>query len=132
MTRLSVLIVDDERDFAEALAERLEIRDIDVKIAVSGEAALLALDVRACDVVVLDVGMSGMNGIDTLKAIKARFPDVGVVMLSGHADVSTAVSAMSMGAFDYLVKPVQIDELFFRIQDAHNTRRLNGASGEKP
>lgn len=124
MTVIRVLLVDDELDFSEMLADLLERREMTVRIAVSGEAALSMLASEPIDVVVLDVGMTGMNGIDTLDRIRHRFPDTGVIMLSGHADVASAVEAMSLGAFDYLVKPVQIDELFFRIQDAYNTRRL--------
>jgi DNA-binding NtrC family response regulator len=123
---MTVLLVDDELDFAEALAELLEIRDMKVRIAISGEAALSMLETEEIDVAVLDVGMTGMNGIETLGRIRKRFPETGVIMLSGHADVASASEAMSLGAFDYLVKPVQIDELLFRIQDAYNTRQLAG------
>jgi DNA-binding NtrC family response regulator len=129
MTDLTVLIVDDELEFAEALAERLAIHDIAATIADSGEAALDILNVAPIDVVVLDVCMPGMDGIETLERIRDRFPETGVIMLSGHADINTAVTAMKKGAFDYLVKPVQLDELLFRIQDAHNTCRVVSSVG---
>jgi len=130
MTSLRVLIVDDEPAVARTLAECLGRRDLVVDIAESGEGALAALEIDVRDIVVLDVRMPGMSGIDTLGEIRRRFPRVGVVMLSGHADINTAVSAMNLGAFDYLLKPVQIDALFFRIQDAYNTQRLTASSSE--
>ena len=121
---LTVLIVDDELDVAEALAEGLESREMDVRIAISGEAALELIQTESVDVVVLDVKMRGMGGVETLEALRSRFPTIGVIMLSGHADISCAVTCMTLGAFDYLVKPVQLDELIFRIQDAYNVHRF--------
>jgi DNA-binding NtrC family response regulator len=72
----------------------------------------------------LDVRMQGMNGIETLKTLKHRYPSIEVIMLSGHANLSVAKEGMEMGAFDYLMKPVNLDELFYKLQDAYHKKNL--------
>ena len=119
MTGIAVLIVDDEAEFATALAERLALRGMEISVSYSGEDALETLGDRHIDVVLLDVMMPGLGGIDTLKEILSDDPSAAVIMLSGHADINTAVQGMKLGASDYLVKPVDIDELVDRIEDAH-------------
>lgn len=110
-----VLIVDDEEEFADLLARRLEIRDIFVTIALDGEAALRFIQEQDFDVVLLDVLMPGQGGIATLKKIKRMQPLIEVIMLTGHASVGTAIEGIELGAYDYLVKPMHIDELVEKI-----------------
>ena len=116
---LSVMIVDDEEDFLETLVKRLEKRDVKVIGAKSGEEALELLRESPVDVVVLDVKMPGMDGIDALKEIKRRHPLVEVVLLTGHASTEVAIKGMELGAFDYLMKPIGMDELLYKVQDAY-------------
>jgi DNA-binding NtrC family response regulator len=119
-----VLIVDDEIDFLETLAKRLEKRNLTVLKAASGLEALETIGRTTVDVVALDVRMQGMDGIETLRAIKAADEAIEVVMLTGHASVEVAVEGMELGAFDYLMKPMNIDELVFKLQDAFQAREL--------
>lgn len=124
MTDLGVLLVDDEVEFLETLEKRLRRRNMKVMVATSGEEALEVLSTFAPDVVVLDVKMPGMDGIETLREIKRRAPLIEVVMLTGHANLEVAIQGMEMGAFDYLMKPVDIDELVYKLQDAHRSKAL--------
>ncbi len=119
MDDLSVMIVDDEEDFLETLVKRLEKRDVKVIGAKSGEEALELLQESPVDVVVLDVKMPGMDGIEALKEIKRRHPLVEVVLLTGHASTEVAIKGMELGAFDYLMKPIGMDELLYKVQDAY-------------
>jgi DNA-binding NtrC family response regulator len=114
-----VLLVDDEVPFVEALSKRLDKRGIKVIPAFSGQEALEKLSGdSSIDSVVLDVKMPGMDGIDTLKAVKASHPLVEVIMLTGHATVESAIEGMKLGALDYLMKPCDMDVLLAKIQDA--------------
>jgi DNA-binding response OmpR family regulator len=124
MDGCAVLVVDDEEDYLETLVMRLEHRELDTTAAADGEEALDKLAAGSFDVVVLDVGLPGLGGLEVLERIKQRYPTVQVLMLSGHADVKLAVRGMDLGAFDYLVKPVQIEELVYRIEDAFRTKQL--------
>lgn len=119
MKSLRVMLVDDEIDFLDTLIKRMEKRNVAVKGANSGEQALLLLDEGLVDVIVLDVKMPGMDGIDTLKEIKRRHPLIEVILLTGHANVEVAIQGMELGAFDYLIKPISIDELLYKVQDAY-------------
>jgi len=121
----SVLIVDDEKEFLETLVKRLKKRKLDAKGAGNGENALKMLKHNAVDVVVLDVRMPGMDGIETLREIKNDFPLTEVVMLTGHACMEVAVEGMEIGAFDYLMKPVDIDELVYKLQDAYKKKLIH-------
>jgi DNA-binding NtrC family response regulator len=122
--QISVLIVDDEVEFLETLVKRLRKRNLTVNGVTSGEAALEQLKTSPVDVVVLDVKMRGMNGLDTLREIKKGHNLVEVIMLTGHASLEAALEGMAVGAFDYLMKPTQIDELVYKIQDAHKKIQL--------
>jgi len=110
-----VLLVDDEEEFVETLAERLEVRDFDVCTALNGAEALERLEEREIDVVVLDLQMPGADGIQVLREIKGRKPLIEVIMLTGHATVETAIEGMKRGAFDFLVKPTETEELVEKI-----------------
>ncbi len=118
-----VLLVDDEAPFVETLAKRLSKRDLTILTAFSGAEALQKLDGEAgIDVVVLDVKMPGMDGIETLKAIKNIHPLVEVIMLTGHATVESAIEGMRWGALDYLMKPCDIEVLMVKVQEAKSKK----------
>lgn len=122
--RERVLLVDDEQGFLDAMAKRLGKRELIVSTAISGQAALdaLAKDDQI-EVVVLDVKMPGMDGIEALGRIKSDYPMVEVIMLTGHATVETAIEGMRKGAFDYLMKPCEVDILMDKITQAGARRR---------
>jgi DNA-binding NtrC family response regulator len=124
MSIANVLIVDDEVSFVETLSERLKMRDLEISKAFSGEEALRALErSKNIEVVILDVKMPGMDGIDTLAGIKKKFPLVEVIMLSGQATVESAIEGMKQGAFDYLLKPCKIDQLMAKVREAAKKKR---------
>jgi len=118
VSEFKVLLVDDETDSVETLVKRLRKRKLDVRAASSGQQALDMLSESPSDVVVLDVKMPDMDGIETLRRIKKIAPGVEVVMLTGHANVEVAMQGMELGAFDYLMKPIDIDDLLYKLQDA--------------
>jgi DNA-binding NtrC family response regulator len=120
----SVLLVDDEEAFLETVVKRLNLRKVKAFGARSGPEALEFLSRNTVDVVVLDVKMPEMNGIEALKIVKARHPLVEVIMLTGHASVEVAIAGMEGGAFDYLMKPVNIDELLYKLQDAFKSKSI--------
>lgn len=123
MKLASVLLVDDEVPFVETLTKRLTKRDLSVSSAFSGNGALEVLaQGRDVDVVILDVKMPGMDGIETLREIKKTYPLVEVIMLTGHATVGSAVEGMRLGAFDYLMKPCDMDELVAKVSEAKQTK----------
>ena len=124
MDAFNFLLVDDEAEFLETLTKRMKKRGVSVSGVNSGEEALAALNKNPADVVVLDVRMPGMDGIETLRKIKNRYPLIEVIMLTGHARVEVAVEGMELGAFDYLMKPMDIDELMFKLQDAYKKKSL--------
>jgi DNA-binding NtrC family response regulator len=119
MSSAVVLLVDDEVPFVEALTKRLSKRDLTVMSAFGGNEALEVLAKEPkIDIVILDVKMPGMDGIDTLREIKKGYPLVEVIMLTGHATVETAIDGMKLGAFDYLMKPCEIDKLMEKVKVA--------------
>lgn len=128
MAPIPILVVDDERDFTEILAQRLGKRGYAVKTALDGATALKVLESdRSIEVVVLDIAMPGMNGIDTLKALKNVDPLLEIIMLTGQATVNTAVEAIKHGAFNYLSKPCEIDDLSTFIEEAVRRKRSREA-----
>ena len=117
-----ILLVDDEVDFVEMLSLRLNEVGERVTPAYSGREGLEILGQRAIDVVILDIRMPGMDGIETLREIKKRFPLVEVIMLTGHGTTETAVEGMKLGAFDYLMKPADFDELLLKLEKARKRK----------
>ncbi len=114
-----VLLVDDEAAFLETLRKRLARRGLTAEIAMSGEEALDVLArAQEIDVVLLDVKMPGLSGIETLQRIKAAHPLVEVILLTGHATLEGAVDGMRLGAFDYLMKPCEMDDLLAKVFEA--------------
>jgi DNA-binding NtrC family response regulator len=124
MSIANVLLVDDEVEFVESFSERLVIRNLDISKAFSGAEALRVLEAdKNIEVVILDVRMPEMDGIQTLAEIKKDFPLVEVIMLTGHADVESAIDGMKKGAFDYLMKPCNIDQLIAKVTEAAVKKR---------
>jgi DNA-binding NtrC family response regulator len=119
-----VLLVDDETEYLNTLIQRMQKRNLDVTGVGSAEEALKWLEQNAVDVVVLDVRMPGMDGIEALRDIKGMYPLVEVIMLTGHASVEVAIEGMELGAFDYLMKPMALDDLLYKIQDAHKKKMI--------
>jgi DNA-binding NtrC family response regulator len=124
LDEFNVLLVDDEAEFVETLVKRLRKRKVNTAAVGSGEEALKILKEMPVDVVVLDVKMPGMDGIETLRQIKKISPLVEVIMLTGHANMEVAIEGMELGAFDYLMKPMDIDELLYKLQDAYKKKWL--------
>jgi DNA-binding NtrC family response regulator len=119
MDTFSVLVVDDEKDFLETLVSRLKKRKIDTHGAKSGEDALKLIKNRSFDVVILDIKMpGGMDGIEALRVIKKIQPLTEVILLTGHASVETSIEGMKLGAFDYVLKPVKLEELLPKMLQA--------------
>jgi len=124
MTPIHLLLVDDEHSFVEIMSQRLRKRGFIVTVAFSGQDALNRLESdENIEAVVLDVKMPGMDGIETLRMIKKNRPLVKTIMLTGHATINSAIDAMKLGAFDYLMKPCDLKELVFKVQKAANIKR---------
>jgi len=129
MDDFRALVVDDEEDFLETLVKRLHKRNIDTTGVASGEQALEIMEKKLFDVVILDVKMPmGMDGIETLREIKKIQPLAEVILLTGHASVESSIEGMKLGAFDYLLKPIKLEELLeklaqaFEKKDAHDQK----------
>ena len=119
-----VLLVDDEVPFVETMTKRLTKRNLRVIMAFSGQEALEKLDKnRNLDVIILDVKMPGMDGIQTLSEIKKSHPLVEIIMLTGHATVESAIDGMKAGAYDYLMKPCDLEQLMLKVEQAAKKKR---------
>ncbi len=125
MENLRVLVVDDEPDFLETVVKRLQRRGINAAGVETGKQALQLLEDEAYDVVVLDVLMPGMDGIETLKHLKKRKPFVEVIILTGHASVESGIQGMQHGAFDYVMKPADLEELIDKIRQAFERKKIH-------
>lgn len=129
---MKVLFVDDETEFLDIIIKRIRKRHIDASGVSDGEQAIQCIDKDNIDVVVLDVQMPGhRSGLMILEEIKSRWPLIEVIMLTGHAMLDSARASMDNGAFDYIVKPVDIDELFYKIRDAYKKKSLQEAKKEE-
>lgn len=120
--KINVLLVDDEKSFVEPLSERLRFRDFNVDTAFSGREALTIIEEKTVDVVVLDVRMPGLSGSETLRCIKESNPLIQVIMLTGQATVAVAIEDMKLGAYDFLMKPADIEALAVKITAAHGIK----------
>jgi DNA-binding NtrC family response regulator len=119
-----VMLVDDEVPFLETMKKRLEKRNLTIITAFSGEEALKTLESHQnTDVVILDVKMPGMDGIETLGRIRRAFPLIEVIMLTGHGTIESAIEGMKLGAFDYLMKPCEIEQLMAKVNEAKQKKR---------
>lgn len=115
---LKVLLVDDEEDYVRTMAERMEMREVGSGVALSGEDALSQLEADLPDVMVLDLKMPGMGGMEVLEYVKNHYPRVQVIILTGHGSDAEKVEARRLGAFDYLQKPVDIGDLMDSVRRA--------------
>ncbi|NCB21827.1 MAG: response regulator [Deltaproteobacteria bacterium] len=129
MEKIKILLVDDEPDVTRILSKRLGRRGYECQAAANGQEAVDAMAQFAFGVIIMDVKMPVMDGMSALQIIHARWPKTQIILLSGHADMQLAVQAMSEGAFGYLMKPVDIDELLFKIEDAVTQVRLEAGQG---
>ena len=126
MAPLRVLIVDDEAELVSALVERLNLRGFQARGVTAGDKALEILREEPCDVVLLDVKMPGLGGLEVIRGIKEEHPSLEVILLTGHGSVKDVEEGMALGAFDYLMKPVKIDRLV-EILSAAGGRTENGS-----
>ena len=122
MDSFRLLVVDDEEDFLETLVKRLNKRNIDATGVSSGEEALEVINEKPFDVVIMDVKMPGLDGIETLRELKKVNPGIEVIILSGHASVDAAMDGMRLGAYEYLLKPCEIEELIEKIDRAYELK----------
>jgi two-component system, NtrC family, sensor kinase len=126
---MNVLLVDDEKHFREILVKRLNQRGMIALQASDGEEALRILEDKPVNVIVMDVKMPKMNGIETLRHVKERYPATEVIMLTGHASTRDGVDGIKSGAFDYLTKPIEFEQLLRKIRQAQN--KIKRAEAEK-
>lgn len=119
---ISVLLVDDERDYLNVLANRMKRRKIDATKAFNGLSAIQALRKKDFDVAVVDLKMQDMYGIEVLKVFKKMAPSMPVIMLTGHGSAEAAREGIKEGAFDYLMKPCELEELIEKIRQADASR----------
>ena len=132
MTTPYIMLVDDEQAFIETMGKRLDKRGLKIITANSGDDALGKLEQHVgVDVIILDVKMPGMDGIETLQEIKKKYPIKEVIMLTGHATVETAIEGMKLGAFDYLMKPCEIDVLISKVKEAAKKKAMHEEKIEK-
>jgi len=123
--KIRVLLVDDEKQFVTNMARILKVRGFDVTTAFDGYQAMDAIKYGGgFDVVVLDVKMPGLNGVAALGEIKKWAPDTEVIMLTGHATLESGTQAMRKGAYDYLMKPCDIEDLVEKIKEAHEAEEI--------
>jgi DNA-binding NtrC family response regulator len=121
MADYRVLLVDDEEEFVSALSERLMLRGIEVDSALNGEEALAMMVEKVFELVILDVMMPGLGGLEVLKQIKSTHPNTQVILLTGHGSTREGIEGMRLGAFDYLIKPVDIEEMLEKMKEAART-----------
>lgn len=124
MREFKVLVVDDEDEFRDVISKSLEKRGLQVEGAENGLKALEILEKSRTDVVLLDIKMPGIDGIETLRRIRSMKPLVEVILLTGHASVDSGIEGMKLGAFDYLMKPIELDPLLEKLSDAYEKKRL--------
>ncbi len=122
MAKMKVLLVDDEQEFVKTLSERLQMRDLENETVFDGEQALSFVDDREPDVMVLDLKMPGIDGIEVLRRVKKKFPDIRVIILTGHGSDRDEDEARRIGIYDYIKKPVDIDHLVKSIKDAYRDK----------
>jgi DNA-binding NtrC family response regulator len=120
--KIKVLVVDNETEFASTLAERLRLRKIETESVYSGEGALTVLSSFIPDVIILDLEMPDMSGLNVLSEVKAIDPTIEVILLTGHGSFEAGITGMELGAFDYIIKPVDLNLLMDKIVDAHKKR----------
>lgn len=129
MKRPIILLVDDEVAFANNLLKLLSKRGYDVVVEYNGADAVKRVGEKEFDVIILDMKMPGMDGNATLKEIKKKAPLVEVVILTGHGSIESGIEGMQLGAFDFLMKPVRIDDLQEKVSEAYRRKLVQGERG---
>jgi CheY-like chemotaxis protein len=122
MKQIKILLVDDEEEFVKTLSERMQIKNLDSDFVLSGEQALESLGDLTPDVMILDLKMPGINGMDVLRQVKKDYPQVQVIILTGHGSEQDKKNVLDLGAFDYFAKPVDLDELIQSISNAYELK----------
>ena len=125
MRRFKVLVIDDEPDFLETIVKRLKKRNLEVIGVGGGKDALREIEDHVFDVSILDMRMPDMDGIETLKELKKKSPLTEVIMLTGHGSIESGMQGMQLGAFDYVIKPANFEELFEKINQAGERKMLH-------
>jgi DNA-binding response OmpR family regulator len=126
MQEFKVLMVDDEEDFVRTLAERMKMRDLDSDVALDGEQALQIVKDEVPDVMVLDLKMPGIDGMEVLRRVRKAYPQVQVIILTGHGSEKDEAEARRLGAFAYLQKPVDIEKLVQTLRNAYKKKLEDG------
>jgi DNA-binding NtrC family response regulator len=121
--KMRVLVVDNEVEFASTLAERLRLRKIEAESVFSGEDTMPAVARLQPDVIILDLDMPDMTGLEVLSQVKATDPSIEVILLTGHGSFDAGITGMELGAFDYIIKPVDLSQLFEKITEAYKIRK---------
>ncbi len=127
MQDIRILLVDDEEEFVRALSERLQLRDLASRTAFSGDQAVRFVGEAAPDIMVLDLAMPGTSGMEVLRLVRRRWPQVQVIVLTGHGNDLDEAEARAIGIFDWLRKPVDIEVLVGRIRAAYHESRKGSA-----
>jgi len=122
MKEMKVLLVDDEEEFVKSLSERMEMRDLKSDVSLSGEQALKTMDEDLPDVMVLDLKMPGMDGMEVLRRAKKAYPGVQIIMLTGHGSEKDEKEARRLGVFEYLQKPVEFEKLIRTVTNAYKSK----------
>ena len=122
MKEMKVLLVDDEEEFVKSLSERMEMRDLKSDVSLSGEQALKTMDEDLPDVMVLDLKMPGMDGMEVLRRAKKAYPGVQIIMLTGHGSEKDEKEARRLGVFEYLQKPVEFEKLMRTVTNAYKSK----------
>jgi DNA-binding response OmpR family regulator len=118
--KIKILLVDDEQEFAQTLSERIKMREIATDVAHDGEQALEFVSNEIPNVMVLDLRMPGIDGLEVLKRVKGSYPDVQVIVLTGKGTEKDEKEARRLGAYDYLEKPIEVDSLVDKIREAYS------------
>jgi DNA-binding response OmpR family regulator len=118
MNDVKILLVDDEEEFVTTLSERLQLRGFDVSVVMSGEAALVRVNVDPPDVMVLDLRMPGIDGVEVLRRVKRAHPRIQVIVMTGHGSDDDRSTCLELGAVDYHKKPIDIDRLLESMRSA--------------
>ena len=125
MSEVRVLLVDDDEGFMKALAEHIDVWDVRWEVASSGEMAVSMIEGKAPDIMVLDLNLPGMGGLEVLNRVKTELPHLPIIILTGQRSDAVEVDARRLGAFDYLRKPVQIGDLMQSIEKAAKARQIS-------